>query len=104
MKNLWDTILIATMANAWSFTLYSESECETSPVASYSSTDDEACKELVTSNRVAFEVDDMGNCQLALYTDNVCSATSLGNTYTNLVENTCTTPMYSWNSFDFLFC
>lgn len=91
------------MSNAWVFTVYGDSECETTPSGSHSSDDNQGCTQLTESRR-GFELDDMDYCVLTLYSSEDCDDESLENFYDATNQNQCIPPNYEWHSFDVFGC
>lgn len=56
-------MMLVTVPSPWDFTIFGDSECETTPSAHYSGDGGEGCPENPTSHRI-FEIDNMGNCIL----------------------------------------
>ncbi|KAL2015355.1 hypothetical protein VTK56DRAFT_5773 [Thermocarpiscus australiensis] len=59
-------VLLATAANAWDFVIYGDSECEMTPTAHFSESGNKDCTH-VPDPHGAFELENMGNCQMDLY-------------------------------------
>lgn len=98
-------LALLPLASAWSFTVYSHSECETTPSASYTGTGDTDCAILEASHR-GFEIADMGNCELYLFSanDDTCADDDAQQWYDATNEDVCIPPMFTWDSWIIIAC
>jgi hypothetical protein len=105
---LFPALLLAAAgaANAWTFTVYPDSECESTPSGSPSGTANVGCTS-TPANHKSFEITSMGNCILYLYTDlDTCNNddTDFEQVYDFGEEDECIPPDFTWDAYSIQDC
>lgn len=90
-------MLLTAQVNAWTFTVYPDSECESTASGSPSGTDDSGCTATPANHR-SFEIDDMGSCELYLFADeDDCDDGEAQQFYDATDEDECIPPDFTWD-------
>ncbi|KAK4964101.1 hypothetical protein LTR66_005869 [Elasticomyces elasticus] len=99
LLKLLPLLLLATIVNSWDFVVYPDSSCESTPSGAPSGTDDGNC-ETTPANHRGFEISNIGNCILYLYSSlDDCNNDNFEQVYDFGDEDDCIAPDFTWDAY-----
>ncbi|RKL06346.1 hypothetical protein BFJ68_g10352 [Fusarium oxysporum] len=97
-------LLLATVANAWKFTIYGDGDCESTPSGDLRGDGNKDCTSIPNPHR-GFWLEDMGNCQIDLYAnEDDCDDGVPQQFYDATNQGVCIGPQFQWDYYTVVGC
>ncbi|KAF5974115.1 hypothetical protein FCOIX_8450 [Fusarium coicis] len=99
-----DLIKVRALANAWTFTIYGDGDCESTPSGDLEGGGNQGCESIPNPHR-GFELEDLGNCQIDLYAnEGDCNSGVPQQFYDETLEGICIGPDFLWDYYTVVGC